>query len=898
MVRAKQNNPQKLPDDEESPKVKTEKETPVNNNKRKSLVSSTPSSTTLNNKNGNKSPNNLKTPKTTLSKNKKSISSKKAPKEKETTTKTTTAKKSNGKSKKSEELEQSDETESEPEEESELESGQEDVINDLEYTKLQLGNQSSRREILCSMCELPGYLLECQGPCQSSFHLDCLGLFAEPQGGNFKCPECVSSLHTCFLCKKRAQTTSDTKKCSSSVCGKYFHDECAKSNELFRIETNSSGNNRISFTCPSHTCLTCWSDAALSHGAKETLSIQASKGRFVRCTRCPTSYHIGDHCLAAGSVVLNNSSIVCPKHFQPIKNQSHHNRVNVSWCFVCCKTNDLIGCNKCPAAYHTACLNKDQNTSDLPTTSNENDSSLISSTSNNKKSEPISPNGMSNDAASHSSPSHSPGSTHSSSSTMTSVKSVQIASNWTCEDCLHGHRPLYGDIVWAKVGMYRWWPAQICVPRSLPDLIRNRQHQVGEFAVKFFGTNDYYWVNIGRCFAFAEGDEGHKSSRSQKTLEVAFNKSVKQAKIAFKEVERLKASRFAKNTTNKFNFTFIKTNKPYGNVVINRIPLSELPKCECDIKCATPCSSDSDCLNRMLKYECHPAICPAGERCQNQRFVKRLYPKQEQFFTGSRGWGLRALVDLKKGDFVNEYVGEIIDDEECKRRLEDAHENSNFNFYFMTIQKNRIIDAGPKGNLARFANHSCDPNMETQKWLVNGDIRVGLFAKKDIPACTELTFNYNFDCISNEKAECKCGASNCSGFIGDRPKNATSSGSSSNTNLSHSASTTSLLDSKSSTKLTNGQINNENSNGNGKKRKLSEISSAVNKRSSLALTAANSLKQSSKKLPVAAQQRARSLSLKETKILTEVNKTAQKLSDILAKNKVANLEASKGKKNS
>lgn len=35
---------------------------------------------------------------------------------------------------------------------------------------------------------------------------------------------------------------------------------------------------------------------------------------------------------------------------------------------------------------------------------------------------------------------------------------------------------------------------------------------------------------------------------------------------------------------------------------------------------------------------------------------------------------------------------------------------------------------------------------------------------------TELTFNYNLDCLGNEKTVCKCGAPNCSGFLGDRPK--------------------------------------------------------------------------------------------------------------------------------
>lgn len=81
-----------------------------------------------------------------------------------------------------------------------------------------------------------------------------------------------------------------------------------------------------------------------------------------------------------------------------------------------------------------------------------------------------------------------------------------------------------------------------------------------------------------------------------------------------------------------------------------------------------------------------------------------------------------------------------------------------------------VIDAGPKGNFARFMNHSCEPNVQTQKWIVNGDVRVGLFALTDIEPETELTFNYNLDCLSNEKAACKCGTKSCSGFIGERPK--------------------------------------------------------------------------------------------------------------------------------
>lgn len=54
-------------------------------------------------------------------------------------------------------------------------------------------------------------------------------------------------------------------------------------------------------------------------------------------------------------------------------------------------------------------------------------------------------------------------------------------------------------------------------------------------------------------------------------------------------------------------------------------------------------------------------------------------------------------------------------------------------FVFFLFLQDRIIDAGPKGNQARFMNHCCQPNCETQKWTVNGDTRVGLFALQDIP---------------------------------------------------------------------------------------------------------------------------------------------------------------------
>lgn len=82
-----------------------------------------------------------------------------------------------------------------------------------------------------------------------------------------------------------------------------------------------------------------------------------------------------------------------------------------------------------------------------------------------------------------------------------------------------------------------------------------------------------------------------------------------------------------------------------------------------------------------------------------------------------------------------------------------------------------IIDA-TRGSIARFVNHSCDPNCRMEKWTVNGKPRMALFAgNRGIMTGDELTYDYNFDPYSQKNVqECRCGAVNCRGFLGPRPK--------------------------------------------------------------------------------------------------------------------------------
>lgn len=62
-----------------------------------------------------------------------------------------------------------------------------------------------------------------------------------------------------------------------------------------------------------------------------------------------------------------------------------------------------------------------------------------------------------------------------------------------------------------------------------------------------------------------------------------------------------------------------------------------------------------------------------------------------------------------------EYVGEVLDPKEFRKRAKEYSKENNPHFYFMSLKADTVIDATVKGNISRFINHSCDPNAETQK---------------------------------------------------------------------------------------------------------------------------------------------------------------------------------------
>ncbi|XP_055933527.1 histone-lysine N-methyltransferase SETD2-like isoform X2 [Argiope bruennichi] len=172
-----------------------------------------------------------------------------------------------------------------------------------------------------------------------------------------------------------------------------------------------------------------------------------------------------------------------------------------------------------------------------------------------------------------------------------------------------------------------------------------------------------------------------------------------------------------------------------------------------------------ECLNRLLMIECG-FRCPLGDACSNKRFQKKQYVKSEIIKTEKKGWGLRALEDISIGEFLMEFVGEVLNHKEYRQRVKLYAKEKNIHCYFMALKTDEILDATYKGNLTRFINHSCDPNCETQKWTVNGELRVGVFARRPISVGEEFTLDYKFQRYGREAQKCFCGSALCSGYIG------------------------------------------------------------------------------------------------------------------------------------
>eukprot|EP00058_Branchiostoma_floridae_P014302 XP_002599790.1 hypothetical protein BRAFLDRAFT_70261 [Branchiostoma floridae] len=229
----------------------------------------------------------------------------------------------------------------------------------------------------------------------------------------------------------------------------------------------------------------------------------------------------------------------------------------------------------------------------------------------------------------------------------------------------------------------------------------------------------------------------------------------------------------------------------------------------CD--CQTPsCSTDCPCILRygptydktgcLLTEELEKTFrskpilecntsCQCGEPCSNRVAQKGVSLKLEVFRAPHKGWGVRAAERIPLGRFVCEYAGEVLGLEEAKKRTQNMKkEDMN---YILTLREHVAsgniiethIDPTYIGNVGRYINHSCSPNLLMLPVRVDSEVpKLALFAGKDIEVGEELSFDYsgeygnvvnqgNLQKVTGQSKDssklkpCFCGSEMCTGFL-------------------------------------------------------------------------------------------------------------------------------------
>ncbi len=136
------------------------------------------------------------------------------------------------------------------------------------------------------------------------------------------------------------------------------------------------------------------------------------------------------------------------------------------------------------------------------------------------------------------------------------------------------------------------------------------------------------------------------------------------------------------------------------------------------------------------------------------------------------GRGVFATRTIRKGTRILEYRGDRTTWDVAVERPPSDPDNPHHTFFFETSD-GTVIDAGVRGNAARWINHSCDANGESCE---DDDGRVYIDARRVIHAGDEITYDYRLSIEgrigkrTREAYACRCGTAKCRGMLLLEPK--------------------------------------------------------------------------------------------------------------------------------
>jgi SET domain-containing protein len=115
------------------------------------------------------------------------------------------------------------------------------------------------------------------------------------------------------------------------------------------------------------------------------------------------------------------------------------------------------------------------------------------------------------------------------------------------------------------------------------------------------------------------------------------------------------------------------------------------------------------------------------------------------------GLGLFATRPIKKNSRIVEYKGPLLTTKQAEKI------EARGNRYLYEINKAWTIDGSPRSNVARYANHSCNPNADSY----NVKRRVFIRALRNIKPGEEIVYDYGIDYLKNVIGRANCLCSRC-----------------------------------------------------------------------------------------------------------------------------------------
>ncbi len=181
-------------------------------------------------------------------------------------------------------------------------------------------------------------------------------------------------------------------------------------------------------------------------------------------------------------------------------------------------------------------------------------------------------------------------------------------------------------------------------------------------------------------------------------------------------------------------------------------------------------------------FECNSSCRCSGD-CFNTVVQKGRTVPLQIFMTKRCGFGIRSPEPIKKGQFIDVYLGELLTTKAIEEYENASTEMSSSYVFSLDFfgPASYHVQGLHFGSPTRFINHSCNPNTRTFTVMMNhADQKVyklAYFAIRDIPAMKEITFDYSPETANEEPwvptpgeedegvVRCLCGEKNCRGRV-------------------------------------------------------------------------------------------------------------------------------------